>query len=603
MSVRVSTRGVRTSVGTRAARVSMGSGGTRVSSGFGPFFASTSLSSGRRRSASGRRGSSRSLVPSPAQLERARRQAERAQQQTERDALIAQLNQLRQQTTSVHLQNFAPAQPPAIPVPPQPDPSRVLADARSFHLSGVGMFARTDRAAAKQRAEDDARAYLAAEQARLRSVHQNLTVEAGRWWQALTSNNEEIVCEAVNLAFSDNPAAGCAMGVDGSVLSVVIRQPDIDALPNQMPGLTPGGRPTLKTLTKRDRTLWWLTSMGSNIIATLKEGFAVAPAITAIDLAVISRLPDTHRLGFVAYGRWSRQAIETRQWRSTEDALRFLDIGHDVACSVTTTASGNTASTIKALNTSGMPGLQALLEHAQDDTASDETALADLEDDLREDSPPPGESSTDPFHFRSFTEWKEHSAPAPAPPAPAPPHAAAPIALVPGQTVPLPEQAWYGLNIGFTFAGADADLTLFLTDGSGSVASDHDFVFYGQPVAAQGAARLLGKHAEGDHITERASLQLAALPQHVQRVALAINMDVATGLTCGALTHAALRIDCATAAWAFTLPCDPGIRAMVVAELYRHTADGVSGWKARAIGQGWAEGLDGLARAHGVNVE
>ncbi|WP_406165225.1 hypothetical protein OIE52_01005 [Streptomyces canus] len=43
------------------------------------------------------------MAPSPAQLERARRQAERAQQEAERDAAIAQLEELRRQTTSVHL--------------------------------------------------------------------------------------------------------------------------------------------------------------------------------------------------------------------------------------------------------------------------------------------------------------------------------------------------------------------------------------------------------------------------------------------------------------------------------------------------------------------
>ena len=41
---------------------------------------------------------------------------------------------------------------------------------------------------------------------------------------------------------------------------------------------------------------------------------------------------------------------------------------------------------------------------------------------------------------------------------------------------------------------------------------------------------------------------------------------------------------------------------MSVAELDRHTANGQQAWKLRAIGQGWADGLPGLARAHGVNV-
>ncbi|MET7567542.1 hypothetical protein ABZT04_03425 [Streptomyces sp. NPDC005492] len=62
--------------------------------------------------------------------------------------------------------------------------------------------------------------------------------------------------------------------------------------------------------------------MGSNIVATLKEGFATAPGITAVDLAVLTRLSDTQRLGFVAYGRWTRQAIASTPWREPEDALR-----------------------------------------------------------------------------------------------------------------------------------------------------------------------------------------------------------------------------------------------------------------------------------------
>lgn len=81
-------------------------------------------------------------------------------------------------------------------------------------------------------------------------------------------------------------------------------------------------------------------------------------------------------------------------------------------------------------------------------------------------------------------------------------------------------------------------------------------------------------------------------------------MDVDRGLTCGSLTSAALHLTCTTGAtWTFQPPTDPSIRAMVVAELYRHTVDGCPAWKLRAIGQGWADGLDGLARAYGVDVD
>ncbi|WP_329837859.1 hypothetical protein [Streptomyces sp. BE133] len=57
------------------------------------------------------------------------------------------------------------------------------------------------------------------------------------------------------------------------------------------------------------------------------------------------------------------------------------------------------------------------------------------------------------------------------------------------------------------------------------------------------------------------------------------------------------------AAWAFLPPADPNIRAVVVAELYRHHTGSHPVREPRAIGQGWADGLGGLARAHGVDIE
>ncbi|MFF3494550.1 TerD family protein [Streptomyces sp. NPDC002795] len=600
----MSTRGVRTSVGPRAARLSVGSGGARISSGLGPFYASSSLGGNRRRTTTRRTATrSRVVAPSAAQLDRARRQAERAQQTAERDAAVARLTDLRREMTTVHLQSFPGARPPLIPETPQLGEPWALAEAQAFHLRGVGRLARAERAAARRRAVQDAPVYLAAELARLDGIRQQVEAEADRWWRALNANDEDTVCEAVNTAFSDNPAAGCAVGVDGSVLSVVVRHQDLDAMPAQTPGTTPSGHPTLKNLTKRDRVLWWLTAMGSNIVATLKEGFATAPGITAIDLAVLTRLPDTQRLGFVAYGRWTRRAIETTPWCEPGDALRFLDIGEDVACSVTTTATGNVSSTVRPLDTGRTPGLQDVLDHAREQQDTDEGSLGDLDIALGAGQPDGGPAAgTDPFRIRPFAEWKQetHTARPTTPVTTSEPD----VSLVPGQTLVLPEEAGHTLSIAFAFAGADADLTLFLGGDDGRVPGDEDFVFYHQPTAAGGAARLLGKRRDGPVVVERATVHLGALPDFTHRVTIAVNMDVDTGLSCASLTHAVLTLDGGPgAAWAFRPPADPNIRAMAVAELYRHVADGRPVWKLRAIGQGWSGGRDALARAYGVDIE
>jgi hypothetical protein len=84
-----------------------------------------------------------------------------------------------------------------IPDAPQLGLPGVLAEAQAFHFQGVRRPARGERAAATGLAEQDAPAYLAAETARLDEVRQQLAAEAEQWWQALISNDEDTVWEAV----------------------------------------------------------------------------------------------------------------------------------------------------------------------------------------------------------------------------------------------------------------------------------------------------------------------------------------------------------------------------------------------------------------------
>ena len=74
-------------------------------------------------------------------------------------------------------------------------------------------------------------------------------------------------------------------------------------------------------------------------------------------------------------------------------------------------------------------------------------------------------------------------------------------------------------------------------------------------------------------------------------MAVAIKVGVDTGLACGYLTYSALHMDCVTGiGWTFQPPADSNIRAIVVAELCRHTIDSRPTWKLRAVGQGRADG-------------
>ncbi|MER5640120.1 restriction endonuclease [Kitasatospora sp. NPDC002227] len=194
--------------------------------------------------------------------------------------------------------------------------------------------------------------------------------------------------------------------------------------------------------------------------------------------------------------------------------------------------------------------------------------------------------------------------PLPEPVTPAAP-AAPPVELAPGANEAL-SAADRPVSVRFAFdpAGADADLTLLLLGADGLVRSDADFVFYHQREAEGGVVRLDEKTLLDGRAVETGTVDLAALPASVRRIAVSINIDTDSGLTCADLQAPELTVQAADGAgWSFAPPADPGLSAMLVAELYRHQPpDSPELWKIRAIGQGWSDGLEGLARAHGVEI-
>ncbi|SIR69685.1 Stress response protein SCP2 [Williamsia sterculiae] len=519
---------------------------------------------------------------------------------------MVELRDLRMSSVSVHLQTWpAPVYPVIAPPPPIPE-SAVRADMNAIRLRGVGRFARNERAAARVAAEHDAAAYVQTETQRIEGVRSRLVAEVDDWWRALHDNDEATVIETVNTAFADNPAAGCAVGVDGRVLSVVMRQQDLDSLPQQTIGPDRSGQPTLKALPKREAMGWWLHILASNLVASVREALAVAPGITAVTAAVITRVSSDGRLGVVAFGTWTRDEVETTQWSDRNDALKIFDMGRDVQCSVNVTAAGNYSTTLKPLRLNRLPQLSELIDAAEDlgDSAADGPEAVD---DHLASSPThtPGPAQVDdPFTLTPIPLWlrdyysAEHSAVDSPPPSPAPEAGRSHIVLTPGQNVRLPEPASDRVEVVVSAAGqVDTDLCVLLVNAAGQVRSDRDFVFYNQPVEPDGVAVLMGKARQELRTVERAVLRPVAAPTDVARSLLvtAIDSDELGSL---AETRLEVRVSCSGIEWKFT-PRNEPFRAMILGEVYRHAGD----WKLRALGQGWADGLAGLARDHGVDVE
>ncbi|MEU1307671.1 TerD family protein [Streptomyces cinnamoneus] len=154
----------------------------------------------------------------------------------------------------------------------------------------------------------------------------------------------------------------------------------------------------------------------------------------------------------------------------------------------------------------------------------------------------------------------------------------------------------------------DVDASALLLGEDGRVRSDEDFVFYNQPRHPSGLVRHLPKKRLVEGATDSVEADLSMLDASVSRVVLAASADGGPfGLVrdlCVLLYDAArggagTSTDVAPFA-RFDVRAETGDEtAMLCGELYRRG----DGWKFRALGQGYASGLLGLATEFGISVD
>ena len=152
--------------------------------------------------------------------------------------------------------------------------------------------------------------------------------------------------------------------------------------------------------------------------------------------------------------------------------------------------------------------------------------------------------------------------------------------LVAGANRPLPETG--ALTVSLT---GRVDPIALLLDAGGTADGDDGVVLFSHPVAAGGAVRL-----DGDTVTvERERLTAA-----IDRVLVVAQADGADRLpACTATISAG-----GTVIDAFALDAPPALPTVRMLELYRRGG----GWKVRALGDGYKDGLKRLLEVHGVEV-
>ncbi|WP_406011248.1 TerD domain-containing protein [Streptomyces sp. NBC_00637] len=154
------------------------------------------------------------------------------------------------------------------------------------------------------------------------------------------------------------------------------------------------------------------------------------------------------------------------------------------------------------------------------------------------------------------------------------------------------------VRVELTAEGDPLDLSALLVAADGRVRSDADLVFYNQPSAESDAVRHRPADAGGP---ERVEVDPAALPADVDRVVLVASCDPDDPTrTFGGVGNVRVRAvrDGAEAIVFHPPALTGGERAVLLTELYRRGDT----WKLRAIGQGYADGLAGLATDFGIDV-
>ncbi|BAH50422.1 TerD family protein [Rhodococcus opacus] len=152
----------------------------------------------------------------------------------------------------------------------------------------------------------------------------------------------------------------------------------------------------------------------------------------------------------------------------------------------------------------------------------------------------------------------------------------------------------------------DLDASAIGAGADKKVVSDQHFVFFNNLRSPDGSIEHIGDNTtgagEGDD--EVINVNLAAVPANIESILFPVSIyDAETrSQSFGQVRNAYIRVvDQANGneLARYDLSEDASTEtAMVFGELYRNGAE----WKFRAIGQGYASGLAGIARDYGVNV-
>ncbi|MET7735985.1 TerD family protein [Streptomyces sp. NPDC005402] len=178
-------------------------------------------------------------------------------------------------------------------------------------------------------------------------------------------------------------------------------------------------------------------------------------------------------------------------------------------------------------------------------------------------------------------------------------------AMLKGSNVPLEATTVRAVLCWAPGQGAPViDASALLLGPDGRVRSDEDFVFYNQPRHPSGKVWLLGKKRVAEGPTDTIQTDLAGVEPEVSQILLVASVDATEATFARVQGLRILLYDASVADGEplirFDIKPETGQEtALICGELYRRG----EGWKFRALGEGYVEGLQGLATDYGIVVD
>jgi tellurium resistance protein TerD len=189
------------------------------------------------------------------------------------------------------------------------------------------------------------------------------------------------------------------------------------------------------------------------------------------------------------------------------------------------------------------------------------------------------------------------------------------VSLSKGGNVSLSKEApgLSAVNVGLgwdarTTSGTDFDLdaSALLVDANNRILSDQYFIFFNNLTSPDGSVEHTGDNltGEGEGDDEMIKVNLQAVPQEAAKIVFAVSIyDAETrSQSFGQVRNAFIRVvnqAGGSEIARYDLSEDASTEtAMIFGEVYRNNGE----WKFRAVGQGYSNGLAGIARDFGVNV-